>query len=128
MSKAKAPRPGVGKRIEEAKAGSKLLQLRIKDETRDLAVGAIPMKDRAVIRRELEGTSAESYIMQLDQGTVSIDTIWVLWFLAGRQSDPRLSYADDYEEFERIVAGVTGPEDIDARIIEPADVEPSPEA
>lgn len=115
--KAKAPRPGIGRREEEAKAASQVLEFGIKGHTRILAPGAIPMRDRAVIRRELDGASVESYLMLLDARDVGVDTFFVMWFLAGRQADPTLSFAADEDAFNDLLVDITA-DDLTFRVIE----------
>lgn len=115
----KAPRPGVGKRVEEAKAASQVLEFGVRGEVRRLAPGVIPMKDRAVIRRELEGASVESYLMLLDARDIGVDTFFVMWFLAGRQSDPTLSFAADEAAFNEMTVGITA-DDLVFRVVDPS--------
>lgn len=99
--KAKAPRPGIGNRIAEADAASQVLAIRVKDETRYLGVGAVSMRDRQTIRNEL-GTTFEKVVVGLEDDP-GPETLFVLWFLAGRQADPSLSFADEDVAFTALL-------------------------
>lgn len=120
--KVKAPRPGVGRREEEANAASQVLEIKIKDQTRYLPVGGIPMRDRQLIRNEM-GTTFEKVIGSLDDDP-GPEGLFVLWFLAGRQSDPSLSFVDADNEFTALLPSL-GEDDLSVRIVAPDD---SPEA
>jgi hypothetical protein len=113
----KAPRPGVGKRIQEANAASMICEITLKGETRRLAVGAVSMADRALLDKKL-GFSYEECAMALDSGTVKMHLIFGLWFLAGRQADPSLSFEADDAAFTAMLPTLTA-DDINAELIEP---------
>lgn len=120
--KAKAPRPGVGRREEEAKAASQVLEIRIKDAVRFLPIGGVPMRDRQVIRNEMEATFEE--IVGSLAEKPGPEAVFVLWFLAGRQEDPSLRFADADAEFTALLPSL-GEDDLSIRIVDPGD---SPEA
>lgn len=120
--KAKAPRPGVGRREEEAKAASQILEIRIKDASRFLPIGGVPMRDRQVVRNEM-GTTFEKIVGSLGDEP-GPEAVFVLWFLAGRQTDPDLSFVDADNEFTALLPTL-GKDDLSIRIVDPGD---SPEA
>lgn len=121
-TKAKAPRPGVGRREEEAKAASQVMEIRIKDATRHLPVGGVPMRDRQVIRNEM-GTTFEKIVGSLEDEP-GPEAVFVLWFLAGRQENPGLPFGDADAEFTALLPTL-GKDDLSIRLVEPGD---SPEA
>lgn len=77
---AKAPRPGVGKRIEEVKNAKVVHRLRIGDETRTIALANVPLKERLVVRKAT-GLPLEAF---LTGDTFGIDSLMIVWWLAGR--------------------------------------------
>lgn len=121
-SKAKAPRPGIGKRQAEAAAASQVLKIRIGDETRYLPLGGVSMRDRQVIRNEM-GATFEEIVGSLEDKP-GPEPVFVLWFLAGRQEDPTLRFADADAEFTGLLPTL-GEDDVTIGIVEAAD---SPEA
>lgn len=106
---AKAPRPGVGKRAEEAKNAKVIHKLRVKDETRTVALANIPVMLRFQIRKITGDRSLEDLMASSSFG---IDTLMVIWWLAGRMAGGDLPVdrmdedwpedvgADDIEFFE----------------------------
>lgn len=106
---AKAPRPGVGKRNEEAKNAKVVHRLRIGDETRTIALANVPLKERLIVRKAT-GLPLEAF---LTGDTFGIDSLQIVWWLAGRAAgNPLLTLAqveeawpaelgeDDIEFFE----------------------------
>jgi hypothetical protein len=77
---AKAPRPGVGRRADEVKTAKVVRKLRIRDETRTLALANIPIKDRLDVRKAT-GYSVEDLLLGESFG---VDSLMVAWWLAGR--------------------------------------------
>lgn len=117
MSKAKAPRPGVGRRIDEANAASKVLELTIKGETYRLGVGTVSMDDRALVRRALK-VPLEQF---LDGESFGLDSLFVIWWLARRHSGEfNLSYAEAKAQFPE---GLTAA-DVGLDLIDPDDDDP----
>lgn len=118
----KAPRPGVGARNEAKHAASKLIAIRIKDETRRIGIGAVSMRTRAVLDNHL-GMSFEECLVALQEGA-KIHALFGVWFVAGHQADPTLSYDADEAHFNELIVDVTE-DDISVGEVEPDD---SPEA
>lgn len=84
---AKAPRPGIGKRTEEASNAKVVHKLRIGDETRTIALMNVPIKERLLVRK-VTGFPLESFV----GGEFGIDSLMVIWWLAGRAAgDPFLT-------------------------------------
>lgn len=77
---AKAPIPGVGKRAEEVKAAKVVHRLRVGDETRTIALANVPLKERLIVRKAT-GLPLEAF---LTGDTFGIDSLMVVWWLAGR--------------------------------------------
>lgn len=104
---AKAPRPGVGKRAEQAKATRKLLKLRIRDEERVIAnPDNLPLKERLIVRKAT-GLPVEAFLGEIEFG---VDSLQVLWWLAGRAAgDAFLTLTKVLEEWPDDL----GPDDID---------------
>ena len=85
---AKAPRPGVGKRKEEVSTAKVVHRLRVGDETRTIALANVPLKERLVVRKAT-GLPLEAF---LTGDTLGIDSLMVVWWLAGRAAgDPFLT-------------------------------------
>lgn len=113
----KAPRPGAGRRIEEADAGSKILELTIKDETYRLGIGTITMADRTLVRKSL-GLPLESF---LDGESFGLDSLFVIWWLARRHSGEfNLSYQEAAAQFPTDLT----PEDVGLDVVEPGGDDP----
>lgn len=106
-SKARAPRPGAGRRAEQATAAKRVLRLRIGDETRLLVDPEnLPMKERLIVRKAT-GLPVEAFIGQIEFG---LDSLQVLWWLAGRAAgDAFLTLAKVVDEWPE---GLT-PDDVD---------------
>lgn len=87
--KARAPRPGAGRRNDEATAAKRMLKLRIRDEERVLtAVDNLPMKERLIVRKAT-GLPVEAFLGEVEFG---LDSLQVMWWLAGRAAgDPFLT-------------------------------------
>lgn len=77
---AKAPVPGVGKRADEAKAAKVVHKLRVGDETRTIALANIPIQERLIVRKTT-GLPLEAF---LTGDTFGIDSLMIVWWLAGR--------------------------------------------
>ena len=77
---AKAPRPGIGKRTEEAKTAKVVHRLRIGGETRTIALANVPLKERLIVRKAT-GLPLEAF---LTGDTFGIDSLMIVWWLAGR--------------------------------------------
>lgn len=85
---AKAPVPGVGKRSDEAKAAKAVHKLRVGDETRTIALANVPLKERLIVRKAT-GLPLEAF---LTGDTFGIDSLMIVWWLAGRAAgDPLLT-------------------------------------
>ena len=113
----KAPRPGVGRRMEEADAGSKILELTVKGETYRLGIGTISMADRTLVRKSL-GLPLESF---LDGESFGLDSLFVIWWLARRHSgEHNLSHHEAEAQFP---ADLT-PGDVSLDVVEPGGDDP----
>jgi hypothetical protein len=110
----KAPRPGIGRRIEETDAASSAIKIRLKDQTRVLMPGAVSMKIRATLDTEL-GMSFEDCVASLSK-KVQVHTLFALWFVAGAQADPNHSFAADEAAFNALVPTL-GENDVDVEIL-----------
>ncbi len=85
---AKAPRPGVGRRKEEASTAKVVHRLRVGGETRTIALANVPLKERLIVRKAT-GLPLEAFVA----GDVfGIDSLMIVWWLAGRAAgDPFLT-------------------------------------
>lgn len=92
---ASAPRPGVGARAESAGAASKIMTLTIRGETRTLAIGNIPMSERLIVRKAT-GLPFEAFVGEEKFG---LDTLIVLWWMAGRATNPMLTLNQTEADF-----------------------------
>lgn len=119
----KAPRPGVGARNEAAEAASRVIAIRIKDETRKLGVGSVPMRTRAVLDDRM-GLSFEECLIALNEG-LKIHAVFGVWFVAGHSADSTLSYDKDEAAFNALLPTL-GEGDISVEFVEPS--ADSPEA
>lgn len=88
---AKAPRPGVSRRSQESVQNQEILTLILGDEVRTLAPSLIPLRERTICRKTT-GFSPEWWFQRLDVDP-SEEAIFVIWWLAGRTTDPGLTYA-----------------------------------
>ncbi len=114
--KARAPRPGAGRREAETTHAATLLRITIRGEARTLAAGNIPIKERLICRKAT-GFGVEQF---LDSDTFGLDSLMVLWWLAGRAAgDPFLTLEKASEVFDGVTA-----EDIDVTEVTPADDNP----
>jgi hypothetical protein len=113
MSKpAKAPRPGIGARNEEANAASKILELTLNGDTYQLGLGTISMDDRALVRRTMKAP-IESF---LDAEAFGVDSLFVIWWLARRHSGEfNLSYAEAAAQFPTSLE----PGDVSLDVVDP---------
>ncbi len=89
-----APRPGIGKRKDEAAAAAKVLELTIRGETVRLSVGAITVDDRNLIRSKMHGTTFAEFMAKFD-----LDSLFVIWWMAKRQAVPSFSYEEAKAKF-----------------------------
>ena len=80
---AKAPRPGVGKRAEEAAGAEQLLVLRIGDDKWTLAWQNIPLGERMLVRK-WTGIPYSAFYQGTE--TIDADSLALLWCLARRAS------------------------------------------
>lgn len=118
---AQAPRPGVSRRDEETKAAQAVMALRIKDETRTLAIGSIPLQERLICRR-VTGLPVNAFI---GQNQFDIDSLQVIWWLAGRAAgDPFLTLDKVVDEWPDDLT----PDDFELSVDEPDDGADDPEA
>lgn len=108
--KAKAPRPGVGRRNEEADAAGKILELKIRGNTYNLALGALSGRDRIAFRQAL-GMPYEEFMSMfvtvnedgtfgMDERQFGMDIVMVMCWLARRRNgEPTLSFDQADREF-----------------------------
>lgn len=108
--KAHAPRPGAGRRDAATSKARGYLRMRVRDQERTLAVGAIPIKERLVVRKAT-GYPVEKF---LDTEAFGLDSLMVLWWLAGRAAgnpfltlDEAAADLDDITEDDLDVTEVT---------------------
>lgn len=92
---ATAPRPGVGKRNEAANAARQIMTLTLRGETRQLAIGNIPFSERMVVRKAT-GLPLEAFT---GEDKFGLDTLMVLWWLAGRGTNPFLTLDQSNDVF-----------------------------
>jgi hypothetical protein len=117
---AKAPIPGAGKRAAEAKSAKVIHRLRIGDETRTIALGNLPLKERLIVRKAT-GLPFEAFFGE-DEQSFGIDTLMVLWWLAGRAAgDPFLTLQQVQDEWPESL----GEDDFDFVEVTPDDEDPS---
>ena len=92
---ADAPRPGAGKRKKAAEEASKVLELTLRGETYLLGLGTITIDDRTAVRKGL-GLPVEAY---LNQDAFGLDSLFVVWWLSGRQQRPSFSFDEAKAQF-----------------------------
>lgn len=112
---AKAPIPGEGKRREEVKAAKVVHKLRIRDETRTLALANVPLKEKLLVRKAT-GLPFEAFF---GEHVFGVDSLQVLWWLAGRAS------GDAFLTLEKVADA--WPEDLTEDDIELIEVTPDDE-
>lgn len=89
---AKAPRPGVGERTAAARAAQKVMTLTVGGESRNLAVGLVPMSERLAVRAATK-MPFEAFLS--DEDKIGSDSVLVLWWLARRANgEPGLSWGE----------------------------------
>jgi hypothetical protein len=109
---AEAPKPGVGKRKEAAKAAAQILILKYDGEKYPLALWNLPMNERRAIRKE-SGLPFEEWFIGTDAGGNVIDvtgedSFGIFYWLARRANgEPGLHLADvdavwDVKKFQGI--------------------------
>jgi hypothetical protein len=91
-----APTPGVGKRTDAAKAAQQVMTLTIRGETRTLSLGSIAFSERMIVRKAT-GLPVEAFI---GEDKFGLDTLMVLWWLAGRGTNPMLTLDRSNEQVE----------------------------
>lgn len=108
--KAHAPRPGAGRRDAGTSKARGYLRMRVRDQERTLAVGSIPIKERLIVRKAT-GYPVEKF---LDAEAFGLDSLMVLWWLAGRAAgnpfltlDEAAADLDDITEDDLDVTEVT---------------------
>lgn len=116
---ATAPRPGVGRRKQQANNARQVARMRVGDEWRTLAVGSIPFQERAMVRKAT-GLPIESFLG--GETSIGLDSLQVLWWLAGRANDPFLTLDRMLEDWPESL----GPDDFEVEMVEGDD--DSPEA
>lgn len=111
--KAHAPRPGAGRRDAETSKARVSMRLRVRDEERTLAVGAIPIKERLAVRKAT-GYPIEKF---LGEDAFGLDSISVLWWLAGRAAgNPFLTLEEAAADLDDVTE-----HDLDATEVTPDD-------
>lgn len=113
---ASAPTPGVSRRAERDEAHKQVLKMRIGDETRTMAINNLPMKERLICRKAT-GMPFEAFI---GEDRFGLDSLCVLWWMAGRVTDPFLTLTRVEETFPW---DADDPDIFDVEIITPDDDE-----
>lgn len=111
---AKAPRPGSAGTTsgeEKVEAAKQTLRLTIRGETREVRPGLIDFRTRTLVRKAT-GLPLSDWMTSFD-----LDTIRVLWWLGGRESQPFLTFEKSNETFPDDL----GADDIDFEQVTPDD-------
>jgi len=117
---ASAPTPGVGARADAAAAAKQMMTITIQGRSLPFAFGNIPIKERAIVRKET-GLAFEAY--WAGETSIGMDSIQVLWWLARRASGEwQLTLTNVVDEWPDDLTE----DDIEIMVDEP-DVEDSPE-
>ncbi len=107
MSKAKAPRPGVSRRNEEAAENQKILTITTRRELttakgraiaaeNTLAINNLPMRERLICRKATGLPFASFW----SEDRIDIDSVVVLWWLARRaQGEVNLTFDGAVKEW-----------------------------
>lgn len=122
---AKAPRPGVGARMDEARGAEQLLVLRIGEERWTLGWQNLPMGERMLVRK---WTGLPYSAFYQGSETIDADSLALLWCLARRaQGEASLVFNDALVvEWNDRLEAADG--DFDASIEMPDDEADDPEA
>lgn len=73
--------PGTSSNEEAVDMARKIMRMTVKDESRTLALGNIPTKERIVVR-QATGLPIEAFVG--DGNKIGEDSLIVMWWLAGR--------------------------------------------
>lgn len=87
---AKAPKPGVSERADATKAAQVVLRITVDGETREIAPALVPIREKLIVRKATK-LPFEAYYRD-GQDSFGEDSLLVLWWLAGRQSNPMLTW------------------------------------
>lgn len=119
---AKAPRPGVTQRKEETNAARQVMTIRVRDETRTLALGLLPIKEKLIVRKAT-GLPFEAFFGS--EGSFGEDSLLVMWWLAGRANgDPFLTFTQASDAWPSDLTE----DDLEVSVDEPAEEASDPEA
>lgn len=75
-----APTPGVGRRAEQAEAAKAVAIITVRGETKRLAIGNVPLKEKLLVR-QATGLPFDAFVTENQIGE---DSLIVLWWLARR--------------------------------------------
>ena len=114
---AQAPTPGVGRRAEAAENASLVVHVRVRDEWYTVAHGALPMRERLLVRKET-GLPIEHFFSAQDH--IGEDSLCILVWIARRANGERTLTLDEAIE--------SWPTDLDVDDLEMKVDEPDPEA
>lgn len=100
MGKGTAPKPGVGRRADQAKRAQVVTTITIRGEQQHCAFGNLPIRERALIRN-VTGLPFERWMNGIEE-----DSVMVMWWVARRQAGERgLSFAEvEADWFEDLTA------------------------
>lgn len=99
---AKAPRPGAARRDREA---DRLITITVRGEESVIRPGDFGPRDDALVRKEtkmaqVERVSLMGAMQAMDEGTIGLDLICLLWWLGRRKAgDTTMSYGDALDAF-----------------------------
>ena len=117
---AKAPRPGVGARAEQADAAKSVLVIKFLDRTERLAINNLPLSERLIVRKAT-GLPYEAFLGEIEEGgadKMGLDSFIVLWWLARRAGGEwQLTFKKVSEEWPDDF----DPDDIDVTVETPDD-------
>lgn len=120
---ASAPRPdgpGTTAGNEKVDAARSCITITIRGESRQFRPGALTFAERAIVRKAT-GLPVESYFG--DESSIGEDSIQVMWWLAGRSTDPFLTLTKVLDAWPAAL----GPEDFDV-VVDDGEGDDSPEA
>jgi hypothetical protein len=100
MAKAKAPRPGT-----TSPEGERVIKITVNGEAAIIRPGEFGPRDDALVRRETKAALGEKRSLMgafasLDEETIGLDSICLLWWLARRKAgDTTESFAEALDRF-----------------------------
>lgn len=109
---ASAPTPGVSRRAEAIDAAKQIMRITIRGETRDVAIGNLPMRIKNRVRKQCDGLPLSAF--WAGEAVIDEDSLKVLWWVArmvNGENALTLQAVDD-EWFVGL-----GADDIDVRLL-----------